>query len=82
MIHAPFSAQRHVKIADRRTKKDFAGLLRDIADVCFPGKKIVPAAADLNAHELSSLYHAFPLEQAGRLRKRFEIHMRRNTAAG
>ncbi len=43
MVHAPLSGWRHVKITDRRTKKDFAELLRDIADVHFPGKKIVPA---------------------------------------
>ncbi len=63
----------HVKITDRRTKKDFAELLRDIADIHFPGKKIVLVTANLNTHKLSSLYHAFPPEQAGRLRKRFEV---------
>ncbi len=75
-VHGPCAAFRpgHVKITDRRTKKDFAGLVRDIADVCFPGKKIVPVMDNLNTHELSSLYHAFPPEQAGRLCQRFEVH--------
>ncbi len=44
-VHGACAAFRpgHVKITDRRTKKDFAELLRDIADIHFPGKKIVPA---------------------------------------
>ena len=64
----------HVKITDRRTKQDFAGLLRDIADVHFPGKKIVPAMDNLNTHEPVSLYYAFPPDQAGRICDRFEVH--------
>ncbi len=74
MVSAPLSGWRHVKITDRRTKKDFAGFLKDIADVHFPGKKIVLITDNSNRHKLSSLYYAFPPEQAGRLRERFEIH--------
>ncbi len=74
MVHAPLSGWRHVKITDRRTKKDFAELLRDIADVHFPGKKIVPAMDNLNTHKPVSLYCALPPDEAGRLRKRFEVH--------
>ncbi len=74
MVHAPLAGWRHVKITDRRTKKDFAELLRDIADIHFPGKKIVLVMDNLNTHKLSSLYHAFPPEQAGRLYERFEVH--------
>ncbi len=74
MVHAPLSGRRHVKITDRRTKKDFAELLRDIADIHFPGKKIVPAMDNLNTHKSVSLYHAFPPDQAGRICDRFEVH--------
>ncbi len=59
---------------DERTKKDFAELLRDIADIHFPGKKIVPAMDNLNTHKSVSLYHAFPPDQAGRICDRFEVH--------
>ncbi len=72
MVHAPLAGWRHVKITDRRTKKDFAELLRDIADVHFPGKK--KSCPPWTTHELSSLYCAFPPEQAGRLYERFEVH--------
>gem|GEM_PF-1245012 len=33
---------RHVEVTDRRTKLDFAHLLRNMADVHVPGRKIVP----------------------------------------
>ncbi len=75
-VHGSCAAFRpgHVKITDRRTKKDFAGILRDIADIHFPGKKIVLVMDNLNTHKLSGLYYAFPPEQAGRLCERFEVH--------
>ncbi len=75
-VHGSCAAFRpgHVKITDRRTRKDFAGFLRDIADVHFPGKKIVLAMDNLNTHKPGSLYHAFPPDQAGRICDRFEVH--------
>ncbi len=59
MIHAPLLAWRHVEITDRRTKQDFARVLRDIADVHFPGKRIVLVMDNLNTHRLSTLYETF-----------------------
>ena len=78
MIHAPLRAWRHVEITDRRTKQDFARVLRDIADVHFPGKRIVLVMDNLNTHRLSTLYETFhqPVvpEEALRIAGRFEIH--------
>ena len=41
MVYAPLIAWRHVEVTDRRTRQDFARVLRDIADVHFPDKRIV-----------------------------------------
>ncbi len=74
MVHAPLAGWRHVEVTDRRTKLDFAHLLRDMADVHFPGRKIVLVMDNLNTHKLSSLYKAFPAGEASRLAGRFEVH--------
>ncbi len=42
MVYAPLEAWRHVKVTDRRRRRDFARLLADIADVHFPDRKTVP----------------------------------------
>ena len=67
MVHAPLIAWRHVEVTDRRTRQDFARVLRDIADVRFPGKRIVLVMDNLNTHRLSTLYDTFePAESARR----------------
>ncbi len=42
MVYAPLEAWRHVKVTDRRRRRDFAGLPADIADVHFPDRRTVP----------------------------------------
>ncbi len=42
MVYAPLEAWRHVKVTDRRRRRDFARLPADIADVHFPDRKTVP----------------------------------------
>ncbi|MDE0698438.1 MAG: transposase [Boseongicola sp.] len=49
-------------------------MLRDIADVHFPGKRIVLVMDNLNTHRLSTLYETFVPEEAPRIAGRFEIH--------
>ena len=41
MLHALLDGWCHVEVTDRRTRKDFAGVLKDLADVRFPGKGTV-----------------------------------------
>ena len=74
MIAAPLPGWRHVEVTGRRTRKDFAGILRDIADTHFPGKRIVLVMDNLNVHRLSTLYDAFSPAEARRIAERFEIH--------
>ena len=74
MIHAPLDGWRHVKVTDRRTRQDFARVLKDLADVHFPGKRIVLVMDNLNTHKLSTLYDTFEPAEASRLARRFEVH--------
>ena len=55
-------------------RQDFAGVLKDLADVHFPGKGIVPVMDNLNTHKLSSLHETFAPEEAFCLAARFEVH--------
>ncbi len=74
MIHAPLPAWRHVEVTDRRARPDFARVLRDIAEVRFPGKRIVPVMDNPDTHRLSTLCEAFLPEEAFRIASRFEVH--------
>ena len=74
MLYAPLEGWRHVKVTDRRTKRDFAGVLQDLADVHFPGRRIVLVMDNLNTHKLSTLYETFEPGEAARLFRRFEVH--------
>lgn len=74
MIYAPLDGWRRVKLTDRRTRQDFAGVLKDLADVHFPGKTIKLVMEDLNTHKPSTLYDTFEPAEASRLARRFEVH--------
>ena len=75
MTSEPLAGWRHVTVTDRRTAKDFAGVLRWLAEDVYPGaEKIVLVMDNLNTHKLAALYEAFPPEQARRLAERFEVH--------
>ncbi len=74
MLHAPLDGWRHVEVADRRTRQDFARVLRDLADIHFPDREIVLVMDNLNTHKLSSLYETFVPGEASRLAGRFEVH--------
>ena len=75
MISEPLLGWRHVEVTDRRTAKDFAGVLRWLAeDVYTEAEKIVLVMDNLNTHKLASLYEAFEPEQARRIAERFEVH--------
>jgi hypothetical protein len=75
MMFEPLAARRYTAVTDTRTKVDFAHCLRDISDKYYPyAEKIVIVMDNLNTHSLSSLYEAFPPDEARRLALRFEIH--------
>jgi DDE superfamily endonuclease len=75
MISEPLLGGRAVRVTERRTARDFAEVLRWLAEELHPeAAKIVLVLDNLNTHKLASLYEAFPPEQARRLAERFEVH--------
>jgi hypothetical protein len=71
----PLRGWRHVKVTARRTKLDFAELIRELVDVHYPdAEKIVLVMDNLNTHTPGSLYDAFEPAEAKRLCDRLEIH--------
>ena len=75
MISEPFNGYRDCKVTERKTKKDFAELLKDLSDKYYPQAKTIKLVMDnLNTHKLSILYEFYPPEEANRIVKRFEVH--------
>src|SRR5262249_31758877 len=64
-----------VEVAGRRTAKDYAEVLRWLAEDVHPDAEAIVLVQDnLNTHALASLYEAFEPERARRLAERFEVH--------
>ena len=71
----PGRGWRHATVSERRARADFAGWLRELADVHYPEAELIRLVVDnLNTHTPASLYAAFPAEEARRLARRFEFH--------
>jgi len=75
MMFEPLKARRHVKVKDRRTRKDFAECIQELVDVHYPdAEKIVLVLDNLNTHSTGSFYEAFEPAEARRLANKLEIH--------
>jgi DDE superfamily endonuclease len=75
MTFEPLAGRRHVKVTDRRTKKDFAEVIRELVDEHYPqADKIVLVMDNLNTHSPASLYETFEPADARRLAAKLEIH--------
>ena len=75
MISEPLAGWRHVMGTDRRTAKDFAEVVRWLAEDVYPeAERVVLVMDNLNTHKLASLYEAFEPEQARRIAERIEVH--------
>jgi DDE superfamily endonuclease len=73
MLFAPLDGWRHVVVTDRHAAVDYAHLLKDVSDRCFPdAAKITLVQDNLSTHKPASLYEAFPPAEARRLVERFE----------
>ena len=71
----PLAGYRHAKALEHRTKVDWARQLKWLADEVYPdAKKIIMVCDNLNTHDKSSFYEAFPPAEALRLSRRFEFH--------
>jgi len=75
LLFAPLSGWRQVKVTERRTKVDWAEVVRELVDVHFPTAAVVVLVVDnLNTHTLGALYEAFEPAEARRIARRLEIH--------
>jgi DDE superfamily endonuclease len=75
MVCEPLAGRRWVTVTDRRTKLDWARLIKELVDERYPeAERIVLVMDNLNTHNPGSLYEAFPPAEAKRLVEKLEIH--------
>ena len=75
MLFAPLEGWRRVEVTDRRTRTDWAEVVRKLVDEDYPNKeRIVLVMDNLNTHHPASLYEAFEPAEARRIAERLEIH--------
>jgi DDE superfamily endonuclease len=75
MRFEPLAGRRHVKVTERRTKIDFAHVIRELVDEDYPKAEVIVLVMDnLNTHKIASLYEAFEPAEARRLVEKLEIH--------
>jgi hypothetical protein len=75
MFFAPLDNWRHVKVTDRRTRRDWAECMRELVDVHFPQATRIRVVEDnLNTHTPGSLYEAFAPAEAKRILSRLDLH--------
>ena len=75
MLFAPLEGWRRVEVTDRRTRTDWAKVVRKLVDEDYADKdRIVLVMDNLNTHHPASLYQAFEPAEARRIAERLEIH--------
>lgn len=68
MVDKPLRGKRYVKVTERKTKTDWACLIKEIADDHYPlVEKIRLVMDNLNTHKPTSLYETFAPEEAKRI---------------
>jgi len=71
----PHGGKRKIKITEHRTRIDWAHFIKEMLDVRYAeAERVILVMDNLNTHDTSSLYLAFPPEEARRLADRLEIH--------
>jgi hypothetical protein len=71
----PLTGWREMKVTSQRTAIDFAHCMKQLVDEQFPEAIKVKVVLDnLNTHTPSSLYKAFPPQEAKRILDRLEFH--------
>jgi transposase len=74
MAFEPLTGTRRVEVTERKTKADFARLLKRIADEWYPEAERVTLVVDnLSTHKPSVLYEVFAPEEARRIMGRLEF---------
>ena len=71
----PLRGYRHAWVRERRTKLDFAEVLRDLVDVIYPEVDVIVLVVDnLNIHHTACLYERFDPVEARRIAEKIEWH--------
>jgi DDE superfamily endonuclease len=74
MANEPLSGKRYVKVTERKTKKDWALFIKEIADEHYPSAEKIRLVMDnLGTHKPAALYEAFSPQEAKRIWDRFEF---------
>ena len=75
MISEPLLGWRHIEVTGRRTAKDFAEVVRWLAEGLHPdAEKLVLVTDNLNAHGPGCLYEVLEPDRARRIVERLEGH--------
>jgi hypothetical protein len=69
----PLAGKRTVKVTERKTKRDWAYFIEEIAGQYESAEKITLVMDNLNTHNPGSLYESFPPNKAKALWDRFEF---------
>jgi transposase len=71
----PLAGWRYVTALERRTKGDFAMMIKFISDTFYPDvERIILVADNLNTHDISAFYEAYSPQTAYQLLRKFEFH--------
>lgn len=75
MVFEPLAGWRQVPVTERRTKQDWARLIRNLLDGRYAlAERVVLVQDNLNTHTLGALYETFPPAEARRLAAKLELH--------
>jgi hypothetical protein len=73
MAVEPLVGHRIIKVTERRTKKDYAEFMKEVATYYRNADKIVLVQDNLNTHNPSSFYEVWDAPEAFALSQRFEM---------
>ena len=75
MLCEPVRGWRHVKVTERRTRRDYAACIRELVDIhCPQAQRIRLVQDNLNTHDGASLYETFAPAEARRILDKIEFH--------
>jgi DDE superfamily endonuclease len=74
MLCEPLRGWRKVNITARKTRSDWAGQMKELVDLHYPhARRITVVMDNYPTHQASSLYEAFPPQEARRLLGKLEL---------
>ena len=75
MLVEPMTGRCQVKVTERRTKRDWAFMLKDLVDHHYRKADTITLVVDnLNTHQEAAFYEVFPPEEAKRIADKIDIH--------